>query len=429
MPDREPPPWTFTAHALGRVAATVTRNAETPTSSEMGRDRVRAVALIVLDSAGIGGAPDAALYGDEGSATIPHIARAVGGLRLPNLAECGLGRLAAIEGVPALERPSGAFGAMVERSPGKDTTTGHWELSGLILPRAFPTYPDGFPPEVIEPFQEAIGNEVLGNKVASGTEIIDELGGQHMTSGRPIVYTSADSVFQVAAHVDVIPLERLYDICRIARELLRGPHEVGRVIARPFAGSPGRFERTPDRHDFSVLPPGPTALDAVCEAGLEVRGIGKIGDIFAGRGLTSSRATRSNDEGITAVAEELRRVERGLVFANLVDFDQSFGHRNDPAGYARALEHFDARMPEILAALGPEEVLMVTADHGNDPTTASTDHSRERVPLLVTGESVRPGVDLGERSCLCDCGSTLVDLLGVPASLAGTSFSSLLLRP
>ena len=387
---------------------------------------VRAVALIVLDSAGIGEAPDAAAYGDEGSATIPHIAQAVGGLALPNLADHGLGRLASIDGVPAAARPRGAFGTMVERSPGKDTTTGHWELSGLILSRPFPTYPDGFPPEVIDLFEARIGSGILGNKVASGTEIIDELGEEHVATGKPIVYTSADSVFQIAAHVDVIPLERLYEMCRIARDLLRGPHEVGRVIARPFVGAPGGFQRTPDRHDFSVLPPGLTALDALSGAGLEVRGIGKISDIFAARGLTSSRPTRSNDEGISAVIDELAIVQRGLVFANLVDFDQSFGHRNDPVGYASALERFDQRLPEILGALGPDDVVIVTADHGNDPTTASTDHSRERVPLLVMGEPVRPGADLGERACFCDCGSTVVDLLGVPAELAGLSFASLL---
>ncbi len=390
-------------------------------------ERLRAVALVVLDSAGIGGAPDAARYGDEGSATIPHIAEAIGGLRLPNLAACGLGHIVRIEGVPAVERPTGAFGAMVERSPGKDTTTGHWEIAGLVLPRPFPTYPQGFPREVIEPFEREIGMPVLGNKVASGTEIIDELGERHLATGRPIVYTSADSVFQIAAHVDVIPLPRLYDMCRVARELLRGPHEVGRVIARPFAGAPGAFERTPDRHDFSVPPPGRTLLDAVSAGGLEVRGIGKISDIFAGRSLTSSRPTRSNDEGITAVIEELAAIGRGLVFANLVDFDQSFGHRNDPEGYARALERFDDRLPEILDALADDDVLVVTADHGNDPTTPSTDHSRERVPVVVVGGGVRAGTDLGERSCFCDCGATVAELLGVPAGTAGTSFAAQLL--
>jgi phosphopentomutase len=389
---------------------------------------VRAVALVVLDSAGIGGAPDAAAFGDEGSATLPHVAEAVGGLDLPNLGALGLGCIVPIQGVPAVARPAGAYGVMVERSPGKDTTTGHWEIAGVVLSRAFPTYPSGFPPELIETFEDAIGIGTIGNKVASGTEIIDELGEEHLRTGKPIVYTSADSVFQVAAHVDVVPLERLYEICLSARRILQGPHEVGRVIARPFAGRPGAFRRTPDRHDYSVAPPY-TVIDALSRAGLEVRGIGKISDIFAGRGLTASRPTRSNDEGITAVCEELRSIGRGLVFVNLVDFDQSFGHRNDARGYARALERFDARLPEILDALGPEDVLVVTADHGNDPTTPSTDHSRERVPLVAAGDMVAAGTDLGERASFTDCGATVADLLGVDATTPGTSFGRELVAP
>jgi phosphopentomutase len=382
---------------------------------------------VVLDSVGIGNAPDAAAFGDEGSATLQHVAAAAGGLDLPNLAALGLGRVASVPGVPAAERPAGAFGSMVEVSPGKDTTTGHWEIAGVILDRPFPTYPDGFPPEVIEAFERAIGSQTLGNVAASGTEIVQRLGAEHLRTGRPIVYTSADSVFQIAAHVDVVPLGTLYEMCRVARELLRGEHEVGRVIARPFEGAPGAFVRTPDRHDFSVLPPKPTVLDRVEAAGLEVRGVGKISDIFAGRGLTSSRPTRSNDDGITAVVEELAAIERGLVFANLVEFDSSYGHRNDPAGYAAALEAFDRRLPEITAALGEDDVLVVTADHGNDPTTQSTDHSREKVPLLVSGRPVRPGTDLGERGSFADCGATIAELLGAGAPPAGTSFASELL--
>lgn len=385
--------------------------------------RARAVALVVLDSAGIGGAPDAADFGDEGSATLPHVAAAVGGVDLPNLAALGLGRVAEIEGVPPAASPAGAFGAMVERSPGKDTTTGHWEIAGVVLEQPFPTYPDGFPPEVMRAFADAVGSPALGNVAASGTEIIERLGAEHLATGRPIVYTSADSVFQIAAHVDVIPLERLYSMCRVAREILRGEHEVGRVIARPFEGRPGSFRRTPDRHDFSVSPPQPTVLDSLVEGGLEVRGVGKISDVFAGRGVTSSRPTRSNDEGITAVVEELAAIERGLVFANLVDFDSSYGHRNDPAGYAAALEAFDRRLPEILAALGPEDALVVTADHGNDPTTPSTDHSRERVPVLVAGELVEPGAAVGERASFADCGATIAALLAVPGPSAGVSFA------
>jgi phosphopentomutase len=387
---------------------------------------VRAVALVVLDSVGIGGAPDAAAFGDEGSATLPNVAAAVGGLALPHLGAHGLGRVVAIDGVPPEPSPEGAFGAMIERSPGKDTTTGHWEMAGVILDRAFPTYPDGFPPEVMDRFERAVGTRALGNVAASGTEIIAELGEEHMATGMPIVYTSADSVFQIAAHVDVIPLERLYEMCRTARAIMRGPNEVGRVIARPFRGRPGAFERTPDRHDFSVEPP-PTVLDALAAAGREVRGVGKIADIFAGRGVTSSRPTRSNAEGITAVVQELLTITRGLVFANLVDFDQAYGHRNDARGYADALEDFDRRLPEILEALGPDDVLVVSADHGNDPTTASTDHSRERVPLVVAGARVRRGGDLGCRQTFSDCGATVAELLGVEAATPGTSFAAELL--
>jgi phosphopentomutase len=383
---------------------------------------VRSVALIVLDSVGIGDAPDALEFGDEGSATLPHVAEAVGGISLPHMERLGLGRVARISGVSPGTSPEGAFGAMIETSPGKDTTTGHWEIAGVVLERPFPTYPDGFPREVIEGFEAAAGVETMGNEVASGTEIISRLGDEHVRSGRPIVYTSADSVFQIAAHVDVIPLERLYELCRIARAYLTPPHEVGRVIARPFAGEPGAYARTTDRHDFSVLPPHDTVLDSISSAGLEVRGVGKISDIFAGQGVTHSRPTRSNDDGIDGVIEELGKIERGLVFANLVDFDQSFGHRNDPAGYAGALEGFDRRLPEILDALDDDDVLIITADHGNDPTTPSTDHSRERVPLLVVGERVRP-VDLGVRASFTDCGATVAELLAVPTTITGSSFA------
>lgn len=379
--------------------------------------------LIVLDSVGIGEAPDAAEFGDEGTATLQHVAEAVGGLKLPNLERMGLGRIVPVAGVPPAPEPEGAFGALVERSAGKDTTTGHWELAGVVLERPFPTYPDGFPAEIVDAFESATGTQVLGNIAASGTEIIERLGAEHVTTGKPIVYTSADSVFQIAAHVDVVPLERLYEMCRVARSLLVGEHEVGRVIARPFAGSAGAFERTPDRHDFSVEPTSVTALDLLAGSGFEVRGVGKIHDIFAGRGVTASRPTRSNADGVTAVIEEISTITRGLVFANLVDFDQSFGHRNDPAGYAGALEEFDRALPGIRAALGPDDLLMITADHGNDPTTQSTDHSRERTPLLVAGASVRAGVDLGQRDSFADVGATMIDLFGVPGDLPGTSFA------
>ena len=388
---------------------------------------VRAVALVVLDSVGIGGAPDAAAFGDEGSATLQHVAEAVGGLYLPNLQALGLGNITPVAGVPAAADPRGSFGSLVERSPGKDTTTGHWELAGIILESPFPTYPDGFPPEVITAFEEAVGRGSLGNVAASGTEIIERLGVEHLETGKPIVYTSGDSVFQIAAHVDVVPLEELYEMCRKARVIMRGPHEVGRVIARPFTGKPGAFQRTPDRHDFSVEPPADTVLDEVSGAGLEVRGVGKIHDIFAGRGVTSSRPTRSNAEGVVAVAEELAAIERGLVFANLVDFDQSFGHRNDPQGYAGALEEFDRGLPAIVEALGEDDVLLITADHGNDPSTASTDHSRERTPLLAAGAGVAAGVDVGQRESFTDVAATMAELLGVPTKTPGRSFAPLVL--
>lgn len=388
---------------------------------------IRAVALVVLDSVGIGGAPDAATFGDEGSATLQHVADAVGGLSLPNLQALGMGNITPVAGVPPSEDPGGAFGCLVERSPGKDTTTGHWELAGVILERPFPTYPDGFPPEVIAAFEEAVGTGSLGNVAASGTEIIARLGAEHLETGYPIVYTSGDSVFQIAAHIDVIPIESLYEMCRTAREILRGPHEVGRVIARPFKGEPGGFERTPDRHDFSVLPPRDTVLDEISAAGLEVRGVGKISDIFAGRGVTTSRHTRSNAEGVVAVAEEITAVQKGLVFANLVDFDQSFGHRNDPKGYAGALEEFDRGLPGIVEALGPDDLLMITADHGNDPSTTSTDHSRERAPLLVVGPRVRRGADLGQRASFTDVAASIAELLGVATSVPGESFAGTIL--
>lgn len=382
----------------------------------------------MLDSVGIGDAPDAAEFGDEGSATLPHVAEAVGGVKLPNLAELGLGNIVEVEGIEPVANPTGAFGSMIERSPGKDTTTGHWEISGVILDEPFPTYPNGFPPDVIDAFERAVGRPSLGNVAASGTEIIERLGEEHMETGHPIVYTSADSVFQIAAHNDVIPLEELYEMSRKAREIMRGPHEVGRVIARPFIGRPGAFQRTPDRHDFSVLPPKDTILDEIVEAGLQVRGIGKIPDIFGGRGITHTHPTKSNDQGVDAVIEELGLLERGLIFANLVDFDQSFGHRNDPEGYAQALEEFDQRLPAIIGALGPRDALIITADHGNDPTTPSTDHSRERVPILVTGESIRPGADVGVRETFADAGATITDLLGVRTATPGTSFAASLGR-
>jgi phosphopentomutase len=392
----------------------------------VGPGEVEQVALVVCDSFGVGGAPDAAAYGDEGSDTLGNTARAVGGLRAPNLAALGLGRLTEVPGVAPGGDPGTAHGRLTEASAGKDTTTGHWEMAGIVLDRPFPTYPDGFPPEVIEPFEKAIGRSVLGNRPASGTEIIAELGEEHLRTGRPIVYTSGDSVFQVATHVDVVPLEQLYEWCRTAREILDGEHRVGRVIARPFAGDPESFVRTPDRRDFSVPPPGPTVLDFVRDAGIPVYGVGKIGDIFDGRGLTEYRYSRSNDHGIDLTLEYLGRPGRKLVVTNLVDFDSKYGHRNDPAGYGRCVEEFDRRLPELRQAVG-EGLLFLTGDHGCDPTTPSTDHTRERTPVLVSGHRGPGPVSLGDRDCFADLGASIAEVLGVRTEgLGGRSFAELL---
>jgi phosphopentomutase len=382
------------------------------------------VALIVCDSFGVGEAPDAAAYGDAGSNTIGHVAEAVGGLDAPNLGRLGLGMVTEVKGMPAEAGAGTAHGRQRERSAGKDTTTGHWELGGIVLDRPFPTYPNGFPPEVIESFQRAIGREVLGNVAASGTKIIEELGEEHLRTGRPIVYTSADSVFQVACHVQAVPLEQLYEWCRIARAILDGDHRVGRVIARPFDGPPGGFFRRPDRRDFSVPPPGRTVLDFVAEAGIAVFGVGKIGDIYGGQGLTESRYSRSNDDGVDITLDYLVRPGRSLVVANLVDFDSKYGHRNDPQGYATCVEAFDRRLPEIGEALDGG-VLFLTGDHGCDPTiTTSTDHTREYTPVLVSGARTSRPIDLGTRSTFGDLGATVADLLDVPTDgLAGTSFA------
>jgi phosphopentomutase len=380
------------------------------------------VVVLVLDGCGIGAAPDAARYGDEGSSTLPHTAAACGGLRLPVLGRLGLGHLATIAGVPPAEHPEGAFGVLTEVSAGKDSTTGHWELMGLVLDRPFPTYPQGFPPEIIDEFESRIGRRVLGNRPASGTVIIAELGEEHMRTGRPIVYTSADSVFQIAAHESVIPVDDLYRICETARAILTGPHAVSRVIARPFVGEPGRFVRTDRRRDFSVPPPRDTVLDLLTAVGTRVVGIGKIADLFAGRGITTAVHTHDDMDGLTQTVRTLEGLDRGLVFTNLVDLDTLYGHRNDPKGYGADLERIDARLAEVLERFGPADFLLVTADHGNDPTTSSTDHSREVVPLLVAGPGVRGGVNLGVRRTFADVGATVAAALGASGTGAGTSF-------
>lgn len=383
------------------------------------------VLLLVCDSFGVGEAPDAAAYGDQGSDTLGHVASAVGGLEAPNLAGLGLGAVTQMQGLdPGAARPGTAHGRLTERSAGKDTTTGHWELCGIVLDRPFPTYPNGFPPEVIEAFEQAIGGEVLGNKAASGTEIIAELGEEHLATGRPIVYTSADSVFQIAAHVKVVPLEQLYEWSRTARQILTGPHQVGRVIARPFDGEPGSFWRRPERRDFSVPPPGPTILDLVQRSGIPVYGVGKIGDIFVGQGLTDSQYSESNDHGVDLTVEYLKREGRSLVVSNLVDFDSKYGHRNDPKGYAHCIESFDRRLPELFDAVG-DGLLFLTGDHGCDPTTLpSTDHTREYTPALVWGARSDRAVDLRTRPGFSDLGATIADVLAVDCEgLAGTSFA------
>jgi phosphopentomutase len=374
----------------------------------------------VCDSFGVGGAPDVEAYGDGGSDTLGNTARAVGGFRAPNLGALGLGLLTDVEGVPPHAEPGTAHGRLTERSAGKDTTTGHWEMAGIVLDEPFPLYPSGFPPEIIEPFEAKVGKPVLGNVPASGTEIIADLGPEHLRTGRPIVYTSGDSVFQVAAHTDVVSLQQLYEWCRIARRLLAGEHGVGRVIARPFTGPAGAFVRRPERRDFSVPPPGPTLLDRCLEAGVGVYGVGKIQDIFAGQGLTEARYSDSNDHGVDLTLGYLNRPGPALVFSNLVDFDSKYGHRNDPRGYAAAVEALDRRLPDVTAALGGG-VLFLTGDHGCDPTTPSTDHSRERTPLLAAGLPGGP-FDIGSRSTFADLGATVADLLGVPWGLEGASF-------
>lgn len=377
----------------------------------MSAPSARRAVMIVLDGAGIGALPDADRYGDVGAATIPHVASAVGGLHLPTLQRLGLGGISPIEGVPPAASPSACFGKAVELSAGKDTTTGHWELMGLVTEVPFPTYPNGFPPDLLGAFERAIGRGTLGNCVASGTEIIDRLGAEHVATGKPIVYTSADSVFQIAAHEGTIPLETLYEYCRIARRLLVPPHEVGRVIARPFLGTPGAFQRTANRHDFSLTPPADSVLDLVLAAGLPVTGVGKIGDIFAMKGLSRTLPVKGNTAGMAATLTVLDEQKTGFVFTNLVDFDMLYGHRNDPKGYAAALEAFDAWLPSLLARLVPGDLLVLTADHGTDPCFPGTDHTREYIPVLLHQPGV-PGRDLGILGSFADLGATVAAHLG-----------------
>jgi len=381
----------------------------------------RRIAWIVLDSVGIGAMPDAAAFGDPpGADTLGNIAR-IRGLHLPNLARLGLGNIKPLAGIPPAEAPAGAYGRCTLASPGKDTTTGHWEMAGIHLDRPFPLYPHGFPPQILNEFERRIGRSSLGNKAASGTEIIQELGAEHMRTGSPIVYTSADSVFQVAAHEEVIPLWELYKICETAREILRGPYQVGRVIARPFIGTPGHFTRTSNRHDYAVPPPKGMLLDQLEDRGVPIHSVGKIFDVFLGRGIRESAKTKNNPDGMARTLEALDSMDAGLIFVNLVDFDQQYGHRNDIEGYGAALEQFDAWMPQFQDAWRPDDLAIITADHGCDPTVPGTDHTREYVPLLASGPKVRQGVDLGLRGSLADIGQTVAQNFG--AKIAhGTTF-------
>ncbi|HOL71414.1 MAG TPA: phosphopentomutase [Bryobacteraceae bacterium] len=383
--------------------------------------RFRRVAIIVLDSVGAGEAPDAAAYGDSGSDTLGNIAR-VRPMRLPNFRGLGLANIRPIAGLEPVERPAASYGLCAPASPGKDTTTGHWEIAGIHLARPFPVYLNGFPPEIIGEFERRTGRKTLGNRPASGTEIIKELGEEHMRTGSPIVYTSADSVFQIAAHEDVIPLPELYRMCEIAREILRGPHEVGRVIARPFVGEPGAFQRdNASRHDYAVPPPEGMLLDRLAAAGVPVVTVGKVSDVFLGRGVARSLPTKGNADGMEKTLAALDSASTGLIFTNLVDFDALYGHRNDVEGYAAALEAVDAWVPELLGRLREDDLVIFTADHGNDPTTPSTDHSREYVPLLVYGPRARRGHNLGIRATLADIGRTVAHNFDLHLE-KGTSF-------
>lgn len=385
------------------------------------------VFLTVLDSVGVGELPDADVYGDRGSDTLGNISRAVR-LKLPTLRSLGLPRVANMHGMAQVDAPVGAYGRMAERSPGKDSVTGHWEMAGVILERAFPTFPHGFPADVIAEFERRIGRGTIGNTVASGTVVMDELGDEHVRTGRPIVYTSADSVFQIAAHEEVIPIAELYRICEIAYDMIGKGMGVARVIARPFEGEPGAFKRTTNRRDYALPPAGTTLLDAMTAAGRTVHAIGKIDDLFAGRGVTTAVHTKSDKQGVEEIEKAIATAGPGLVFTNLVDFDSQYGHRNDTAGYAANLERFDARLALMLPRLRERDLLIITADHGNDPTTPSTDHAREYVPVFLVGPCITPGTDIGTRATFADLGQTVAEIFGVGPLANGESFLRDILR-
>ena len=385
--------------------------------------KLKRAILIVLDGVGAGANPDAHAYGDDGANSLEHCAQAIGGLELPNLGRIGLGNITPIQGTPPTDHALGCYGRMAAAAIGKDSTTGHWEMMGVVLHKPLPTYPHGFPPDLVEQFEKAIGRKVLGNKPASGTEIIKELGEEHVRTARPILYTSADSVFQVAAHQDVIPLEELYHICQIARDMLTGDNAVGRVIARPFIGTPGNFKRTEHRRDFSLPPLGTSLLDVLKDSGKEVIGLGKIEDLFAGRGLTRRDHTETNKDGMVETLRWLEQDFTGLLFVNLVEFDMLWGHRRDSQGYAQALRDVDTWFAKVQQVMRPGDAIFFTADHGVDPTYRGSDHTREHVPVLAYGQPVQAGVNLGVRSTFADLGQTLAQAFEASPLAAGTSFA------
>lgn len=386
------------------------------------------VVLIVMDSVGIGQLPDAKKFGDDGVNTLGNIIKAYDDIQIPNLTKLGVGNIDGFEQVKEIDSPIGAFGKCAEVSQGKDTTTGHWEMVGLRVDEPFKTFPDGFPKDVIEEFESKTGRKVIGNKPASGTAILDELAEQHMKTGEVIVYTSADSVFQIAAHEEIVPLDELYKMCKIAREIMMGDNALARIIARPFVGEPGNYTRTSNRRDFSLDPSGDTILDNIKEAGQDVIAVGKIEDIFNGKGITEAVHTKSNMDGVDQTIEYMKKDNKGFIFTNLVDFDSKYGHRRNVKGYKEAIEELDLRIPEIIDNLKEEDILIFTADHGNDPTYKGTDHTREYIPVLVYGNNVKSGVNIGTRKTFSDIGATVADILGAKVPSNGESFKKLILK-
>ncbi|MBE0449582.1 MAG: phosphopentomutase [Clostridia bacterium] len=383
---------------------------------------INRIILFVLDSVGIGGLPDAEQFGDFGVNTLGSIAKSADDFKIPNLKKMGIGNIEGVDYIEADPLPIGAYGRSLEASNGKDTTTGHWEIAGLYIEHPFKTYPDGFPEHIIKGFEDKTGRKVIFNKPASGTVVLDEYGEEHMNTGNPIVYTSADSVFQIAAHEEIIPLDELYNMCQIARDMLRGDDQVARVIARPFVGTPGNFQRTSNRRDYSLKPFDKTVLDFAKESGLEVKAVGKIVDIYDGEGITEDVHTKDNMDGVDQTIRFMKEDFKGILFTNLVDFDAKFGHRRDVNGYRQALEEVDARFPEMMSLMKEDDLLIVLADHGNDPAYKGSDHTREYIPILIYGDQVKKGVDIGTRKTFADIAATISDILEIPATPYGTSF-------